>query len=123
MQKPFKTWPILAAILLSTASGCMATGAAGVVRSVEIAVTNDLNGGTAMISVLPEGGPEQQIGTVGGSETSRLVYSGSTVARRFRLRAAIPGSNDRISDSFLIPDRTSVAWTLRANYVRTITSR
>jgi hypothetical protein len=110
---------LLASIVLAGTLSCRATGAAGEMESVSITVTNDVNRGSAAISIIPEGGIEQQLGSVGGSDTQRLTFTGSTAARRFRLRAAIAGVSDTVSDIFYIPSGTGVAWSLRANYIRT----
>jgi len=113
------TRTLLLITMIAAPLSCRATGTAGNVESVSITVTNDVNRGSATISIIPDGGIEQQLGSVGGADTQRLVYTGSTRARAFRLRAAISGASDTISDVFFIPSGTGVAWSLRANHLRT----
>jgi hypothetical protein len=120
MAPPFWRGSLLAALIVVALPGCRATGAAGTTQTVEIAVTNDVNQGAASISIVGEGGIEEQLGVVTNLETRRLVYTGSTIARRFRLRALFGGAGEIVSDSFLIPSGSSVAWTLRSNFVRSI---
>jgi len=110
---------LLAVMVIAAPLSCRATGAAGKVESVSITVINDVNRGSAAISIIPEGGIEQQLGSVGGADTQRFTYTGSILARRFRLRAAIAGAGDTVSDVFYIPGGTGVSWSLRANYIRT----
>jgi hypothetical protein len=101
-------------------AGCRGTGQPPVERGpVPITVVNDLGRGSATIFVVPSGGVDRLIGSVGFGETTTLMYEGPTIAERLRLRALVPGERAIVSEAFIIPSKAQARWTLRSNRVTT----